>query len=323
MFLAHLVPLLLYVLVADSVVPATRIARRRGFSALDSSPRRYTHCARVFDAPLRSTLLHPPAPPTSTCASARPDAALFLSALPPHSAVRRTSAPTGIMYFCAPMTDCTRMVIDSDRGVAEKPEMRWMYVWVRVRVQVYMPWKEGNTRERRMGGEMERGGRRRTHCDAGPPPCGRSASGWDSAIGRLPTRGESPPGQLIHSSLDRSARSRLGASWGSRGGTLVTRVRPGYFDGARPPLLRQSHGEYALKYSRSKRARPHTAFSDHLRCVPLCANAIFPIQRNDHREPRPPPPTAGCSYTHSSRTGREARFPFGDIPQSAKFGIRV
>jgi hypothetical protein len=126
-----------------------------------------------------------------------------------------------------------------------------------------------------------RDGTRRTTQNAlrrGPLPCGRPASGWDDAIVRLPAHGESPPGQLIHSSLYKSvclhtlrlwpltdtiasARSRLGASWGSRGGILVTRVRPGYSDGARPPLLRSSLGEYALKYSRSEHARPHTAFS--------------------------------------------------------------
>ncbi|KAJ7891562.1 hypothetical protein B0H13DRAFT_2039175 [Mycena leptocephala] len=80
--------------------------RRRVFSTLDSSPRRYTHCAWVFDAPLHFTLLHLRTPPTSTCAyaslaagiratrcrplPARPSAPCLAS----HSAVRRTSAPT-------------------------------------------------------------------------------------------------------------------------------------------------------------------------------------------------------------------------------------
>ncbi|KAJ7913654.1 hypothetical protein B0H13DRAFT_2004291 [Mycena leptocephala] len=86
--------------------PSGARIRRRVFSTLDSSPRRYTHCAWVFDAPLHFTLLHLRAPPTSTCASAslaagiratrccplpaRPSAPCLAS----HSAVRRTSTPT-------------------------------------------------------------------------------------------------------------------------------------------------------------------------------------------------------------------------------------
>ncbi|KAJ7891546.1 hypothetical protein B0H13DRAFT_2665802 [Mycena leptocephala] len=167
--------------------------RRRVFSTLDSSPRRYTHCAWVFDAPLHFTLLH-----LRICilGGGHPRDPMSPSSRPPFRPMSRLSF-RGAAYFraddfFASMTDCARMVIQW--GVAE---VRWMYV----RVRVYMPWKERNTRERRMGGEMEPGGRRRTHCDAGSPPCGRPASGWDGAFVRLPARGESPPGQLIHSSL--------------------------------------------------------------------------------------------------------------------------
>ncbi|KAJ7321233.1 hypothetical protein DFH08DRAFT_970102 [Mycena albidolilacea] len=90
---------------------------------------------------LRPTaLLHLRAPLTSTCASACLAAGVRAPRhrpLPPrpsdpcptfHFAGRRTSAPTGIMYFCAPMTDCADMVTDSDseewrRGVPGSREL--------------------------------------------------------------------------------------------------------------------------------------------------------------------------------------------------------
>ncbi|KAJ6523734.1 hypothetical protein B0H19DRAFT_647560 [Mycena capillaripes] len=178
--------------------------------------------ALVYALPLglrRPAALHPPAPARGAhvciLGDGRP------RNLPPPSSFHPMSHPSfcGAAYFRA---DGNHVFLRADDGlhadgdwlrqwgVAEKVEVRCIYL--RVRVRVYVPWRERNTRDRGMGGERERGGRRRTHCDAGPPPCGRSASGWDDAIARRPARGESPPGQLIHSSLYISARSTPGPS---------------------------------------------------------------------------------------------------------------
>jgi hypothetical protein len=87
-----------------------RIARRRGFSGFDSSPRRYTHCARVFDAPLRSILLY-----LRVCilGGERPCDLTPPSSCPPFRPTSHLSFCGAVYYcadgnhaFCAPITDC-------------------------------------------------------------------------------------------------------------------------------------------------------------------------------------------------------------------------
>ncbi|KAJ6523735.1 hypothetical protein B0H19DRAFT_647565 [Mycena capillaripes] len=93
-------------------------------------------------------------------------------------------------------------------------------------------------------------------------------------------------------------------------------MRPGYSDSTHSPSISRK----ICSLSQQAGASAHCLLPDRLRCVLVCANAILPIQRNDHREPHPLLPTAGRSYTHSARMGREARFSFRAIPR-AKFGI--
>ncbi|KAJ7850200.1 hypothetical protein B0H14DRAFT_2582157 [Mycena olivaceomarginata] len=139
----------------------------------------------------------------------------------------------------------------------------------------------------------ERGRRRRTHCDAGPPPCGQSASGWDGAIVRPTCSVE--PRSLFEEAPRHPRMARL--------------------LGRRPSSVNLSEN---MLLSQQASAPAHCLLPDRLRCVSLSANAILPIQRIGHRECHPPLPTAGRSYTHSLSMGREARFPSGDIPPKVR-----
>ncbi|KAF8171620.1 hypothetical protein K438DRAFT_1982037 [Mycena galopus ATCC 62051] len=164
--LAHLL-LLLHVLVADRVLRGGVASPRSTFHCVDA------HCAEVFDVPLHCTLLHLRALPTSTCASASLAAGVCATRRRPfparpsgpsptsHFAVRRNSAPTGIMYFLAEKSAGER---GTEGGVC-------------------------------VGAEDDP---ERIATRPSPPPCAR---GWDDAIARHPARGESLPGQLLHPSL--------------------------------------------------------------------------------------------------------------------------
>jgi hypothetical protein len=99
--------------------------------------------ARLFPA-----ALHPPAPALCIVGGERPSTRRCHPPARPsaprptsHSAVRCTSAPTGVMYPRAPMTDCACMGMDPDSG-------EWRAgrgVRGSVGVRVYLPWKERNT----------------------------------------------------------------------------------------------------------------------------------------------------------------------------------
>ncbi|KAJ7885920.1 hypothetical protein B0H14DRAFT_3733480 [Mycena olivaceomarginata] len=189
-----------------------------GFSALDSSPCRYTHCAWVFDAPLHSTVLHlracilgggcPRDPtPSSCCPPFRPMFHL------PFCGAAYFRADGNHVFLRA--DDGLRMQGGCLRqwGVAEKAEVRWIG-WAE-------RWNEEDDAERIV---------MRAVCE------------WKVLLARaweLPAVVGEAPSSPACGPATRTA-----------------------------PVLRQSLGESAASGAYADCLLP-----DHLRCLPLCANA--------------------------------------------------